>query len=73
MTTFTYFKNIDGIYLKNLDNEAIVFVDGDEFDKNLKQIGKVHLLRQKYNAYRGSRNLKARSIHVDELLYVLQK
>ena len=39
MTTFTYFKNIDGIYLKNLDNEAIVFVDGDEFDKNLKTNG----------------------------------
>lgn len=39
MTTFTYFKNIDGIYLKNLDNDAIVFVDGDEFDKNLKTNG----------------------------------
>jgi len=49
------------------------FINQDEFDKNLKKMGKVHLLRQKYNAYRGSRNLKARNIHVDELLYVLKK
>ena len=49
------------------------FINQDEFDKNLNKMGKVHLLRQKYNAYRGSRNLKARNIHVDELLYVLKK
>ncbi|MBF0916542.1 MAG: DNA adenine methylase [Campylobacter sp.] len=49
------------------------FINQDEFDKNLNKMGKVQLLRQKYNAYRGSRNLKARNIHVDELLYVLKK
>ncbi|MGP1486037.1 MAG: DNA adenine methylase [Campylobacter sp.] len=49
------------------------FISQYEFDKNLSKIGKVTLITQKYNAFRGSRNLHSRPTHVSELLYVLKK
>ena len=39
----------------------------------LSQYGEVNLKKQKYNTFRGSKNLKDRSLHVEELLYVLKK
>lgn len=39
----------------------------------LTKVGKVTLFEQKYNTFRGSRNLKRRSIHVKEYLYLVEK
>ncbi|QKF91559.1 DNA adenine methylase [Campylobacter sp. CCUG 57310] len=49
------------------------FISKESFEKNLKKFGKVELKEQKYNAFRGSRNLKSRSLHVNELLFILKK
>ncbi|ANE36027.1 adenine-specific DNA methyltransferase (EcoRI methylase) [Campylobacter iguaniorum] len=57
--------------LISFNNEG--FIDKDEFLLNLAKIGKVSLKEQKYNAYRGSRNLKFRNIHVFEQLYMVKK
>lgn len=39
----------------------------------LEGVGKVEVLETKYNTFRGSRNLKARDIHVKEYLYLVEK
>ena len=39
----------------------------------LEQIGKVDALEIKYNAYRGSRNLDGRAIHITEQLFLVEK
>lgn len=49
------------------------FIKKDWFEKNLSKLGKLHLMEQKYNTFRASRNLKARNIHLRELLFVLRK
>ncbi|WP_172198503.1 DNA adenine methylase [Campylobacter sp. RM16188] len=49
------------------------FISKESFEKNLKKFGKVELKEQKYNTFRGSRNLKSRSLHVNELLFILKK
>lgn len=49
------------------------FISKDEFKKNLAKFGKVDILEQEYNAFRGSRNLNARNLHVKESLYILKK
>ncbi len=49
------------------------FIAREEFSQNLARLGEVQILEQKYNAFRGSRNLASRPTHVSELLYVLKK
>lgn len=49
------------------------FIAREEFEKNLAKFGKVQTMIQKYNTFRGSRNLAARSLYVDEYLYILKK
>lgn len=49
------------------------FISKESFEKNLKKFGRVELREQKYNAFRGSRNLKSRNLHVNELLFILKK
>ena len=49
------------------------FIAREEFSQNLAGLGEVQILEQKYNAFRGSRNLASRPTHVSELLYVLKK
>ncbi|MBF7049763.1 DNA adenine methylase [Campylobacter volucris] len=49
------------------------FVKKDSFLKRLQSLGKCEILEQKYNAFRASRNLSKRSIHIQEQLYVLKK
>ncbi|WP_445141685.1 DNA adenine methylase [Campylobacter sp.] len=49
------------------------FISKESFEKNLKKFGKVELREQRYNAFRGSRNLKSRNLHVKELLFILEK
>ncbi|TKX30731.1 DNA adenine methylase [Campylobacter aviculae] len=49
------------------------FVKKENFIKRLEKLGKCHIIEQKYNAFRGSRNLKNRAIYVKEQLYILIK
>jgi len=49
------------------------FVSYDSFVSGLKKLGKVTVLETSYNTFRGSRNLRERSIHVTEYLYLIEK
>ncbi|WP_169776828.1 DNA adenine methylase [Campylobacter mucosalis] len=49
------------------------FISRENFEKELAKMGQVIILEQKYNTFRGSRNLSARNLHVSEFLYVLKK
>ncbi|WP_010253281.1 DNA adenine methylase [Treponema primitia] len=49
------------------------FIGLSEMKDMLNKIGKVEVLETKYNAFRGSRNLNNRGIHVKEYLYLLEK
>jgi adenine-specific DNA-methyltransferase len=57
--------------LLSYNNEGLM--SGDEITEILSKYGEVELKKQKYNTFRGSKNLKERSLYVDELLYVLKK
>lgn len=59
------------LILLSYNNEG--FVQKEEFIKDLSKLGKVELLEQSYPTFRGSRNLKNRSIHIKEQLYILKK
>ena len=49
------------------------FISRAQFEKNLAKFGRTEILEQRYNAFRGSRNLSERNTHVTEFLYVLKK
>lgn len=49
------------------------FIGQDQFLERLGRCGKVLQMDTSYNTFRGSRNLRARSIHVTESLYLLEK
>lgn len=49
------------------------FVSYDSFVSGLEKRGKVTVLETSYNTFRGSRNLRDRSIHVTEYLYLVEK
>jgi adenine-specific DNA-methyltransferase len=49
------------------------FISKDEMKCILEKIGKVNILERKYNAFRGSRNLNDRNIHVKEYLFLVEK
>jgi adenine-specific DNA-methyltransferase len=49
------------------------FISLDEMKKMLHKIGKVEVLETRYNAFKGSRNLSGRDIHVREYLYLVEK
>jgi len=49
------------------------YISLEEMKKLLGEAGKVEVLETRYNTYRGSRNLKARKIHVKEYLYLVEK
>ena len=49
------------------------YISLEEMLKLLGNLGKVKVLETRYNTYRGSRNLKARDIHVKEYLYLVEK
>lgn len=49
------------------------FIQKDEMIQMLSECGRVKVLEAKYNTFRGSRNLKAREIHVKEYLFLLDK
>lgn len=49
------------------------FISREEMLSLLAQCGKVQVLESKYNAFRGSRNLSNREIHVKEFLFLVEK
>lgn len=64
----------------NLDAKFIIisynsegFISFDQMTSMLKKYGTLKTVEIKYNTFRGSRNLKARDIHVSEYLFVLKK
>ena len=65
-------KNTKSKYiLISYNNEGII--PFHIFKSILEKYGKVELLQQDYNTYKGCRNLSGRSIKVKELLWVLEK
>lgn len=49
------------------------FISKDEMIELLSSCGNVRVLESDYNAFRGSRNLSGREIHVKEYLFLVQK
>ena len=49
------------------------FIPKDEMIELLSSCGKVKVLEADYNAFRGSRNLSGREIHVKEFLFLVEK
>ena len=49
------------------------FIPLDQMIGLLEKYGKLEVLETKYNAFRGSRNLNGREIHLKEYLYLLEK
>lgn len=53
------------------NDEGIIPIES--FKQILSRYGRWELMEQDYNTYRGSRNLRDRSIKVKELLWILEK
>ena len=73
---YSSFKNLT----RNIDAKYIIvsfnsegYIKLEDMVKLLEGIGKVEVLETKYNTFRGSRNLKARKIHIKEYLYLVEK
>jgi adenine-specific DNA-methyltransferase len=49
------------------------FIAPDEMRQMLTQIGKLEVIEIPYNTFRGSRNLRGRSIHVTEQMFLVEK
>ena len=49
------------------------FISVEQMTEMLKKFGKPKVLETRYNAFRGSRNLNSRELHVKEYLYLLEK
>jgi adenine-specific DNA-methyltransferase len=49
------------------------FIGKEQFLQHLGRCGKASQMDTTYNTFRGSRNLRARSLHVTESLYLLEK
>jgi adenine-specific DNA-methyltransferase len=57
--------------LISFNNEG--FIAPAEMQKLLKSLGKVEVFETRYNAFRGSRNLRNRDLYVTEQLFLLEK
>jgi adenine-specific DNA-methyltransferase len=73
LKTFTYLvENINSKYvIISFNSEG--FIGTDQMKDMLNKLGRLEVLETKYNAFRGSRNLKTREIHVKEYLCLLEK
>ncbi len=49
------------------------FIERGEMERILSRVGRTETVETKYNAFRGSRNLSGRNIHVKEYLYLVEK
>lgn len=58
-------------FLISFNNEG--FISPDEMRTMLRRIGRVDEFEIRYNTFRGSRNLRNRSIHVTEQLFLLER
>ena len=57
--------------LISYNNEG--FISREQFDELLEKYGRVEVVETVYNAFRGSRNLKGRPIHVKESLFLVER
>lgn len=65
-------ENVDAKYIA-ISFNSDGFISKDDMEKMLSGIGNVRVFEQKYNTFRGSRNLKDREIHTKEYLYLVKK
>jgi len=64
--------NVDAKFiLLSFNNEG--FVRPDEMRRMLSEIGRVDVIEAPYNTFRGSRNLRNRTIHVTEQLFLVER
>ncbi|MFN2312271.1 MAG: DNA adenine methylase [Spirochaetia bacterium] len=49
------------------------FISREDMVKYLSSIGRIEVLESRYNTFRGSRNLRGRSIHLTEYLYLVER
>ena len=49
------------------------FISKNEMEEMLSEIGEVRTFQQRYNAYKASRNLYGRDVHINEYLYLIKK
>ena len=65
-------KNVKAKYvIISFNSEG--FIDIEQMLDMLNKIGKTEIMEMPYNAFRGSRNLSGREIHVKEYLFLLEK
>ena len=65
-------RNVKARYvLVSFNSEG--FISKEEMIELLSSCGKVQVLEADYNAFRGSRNLSGREIHVKEFLFLVEK
>ena len=65
-------RRIDAPFLLiSFNNEG--FIKPDDMRSTLQKMGSVETMEIHYNAFRGSRNFKNRSIHVTEQLFLVER
>lgn len=65
-------RSLDASYLLvSFNSEG--FIDRERMLTLLSSVGTVELFETRYNTFRGSRNLRDRSLHVKEYLYLVEK
>jgi len=68
----TLLRNCPAKYLL-LSYNSEGFVNKDRLVEELQSLGRLTILEQPYNTFRGSRNLHGRALHVTEYLFLLRK
>ena len=69
---FELLRSLDATYLLvSFSNEG--FVTPKDMRSMLGSLGSVHVVEKKYNTFRGSRNLRNRSNHVTEQLFLVER
>ncbi|PPE06377.1 restriction endonuclease subunit M [Mesoplasma corruscae] len=65
-------KNVDSKFIIiSYNNEG--FISPEEMKEMLSEIGLVTIIEEKYNAFRGSRNLNQRAKYVKEFVFIVDK
>lgn len=65
-------KKINSTYLI-ISYNSEGFIKKTQMLESLRKLGKTRAIQIKYNAFRGSRNLNERNIHVNEFLFIVKK
>ena len=71
-TVYDLCRNANGRYLL-LSFNSDGFIEKDEMEEMLSEIGEVRTFQQRYNTYKASRNLYGRDVHINEYLYLIKK